>query len=647
MTLRPKTIEIPFPFESVTLAAVTRLDFAQVTIPIPMTGSRVFTSVRLEVFCHDNVAATASLSERMLGIKLGSAAFDDETITMTASSSGEKTSPIMSRDVTAYFNANFGAGTSQTARAAFQYDNVTANLLYTNIGAKLVISFLYDDADASASTRVNLARIPLESAAVALDAAGTAIDTIPDLSTFLPEAGVSIESLWLEIEGNDQSQNTNPATLGWSLDAGPYTDFAQVIQGLNSAVYFRFIANLNPVTDALAAHTLNLRATGGSTRWNHVSVVVNVLYTYDHDTSTRLLVSTMLAASIEGAIGLTTMPSRMVTSLNVQEQAPTLVQSGAILSWVTGITSGRTLRTRFGGQSFRVWTEQLPTVTCGGSQLSTRLDAGSVGGSGHTLTRGRNDIVFDVAVNGGNDLDTIQHFGFGCARFLINYTCDKPSAGAGVCNETCFKAILSSQNLTSAAYLQTSPSVAIVDVTDRYISSIWWIHRAFWRSLNLSLQVIAEQLVGEGGPSWNRVGSASAFHQPSTSESSSALYCCPNDSDFKRYAGDPAIARFADPASARMFRMFALLSPFISDLAAWATSHAISTSISGNVTGYSGDGSAIDVDVYDAARMEIVAQTTTAIGGSWTATVWDDTVSYFARAEQDSTHVGSSASAAP
>lgn len=74
----------------------------------------------------------------------------------------------------------------------------------------------------------------------------------------------------------------------------------------------------------------------------------------------------------------------------------------------------------------------------------------------------------------------------------------------------------------------------------------------------------------------------------------------------------------------------------------WITYHTITFTISGTVSGYSGDGSGLTVSIYRADNKEIVGETTTAAGGGYSLTWYDNTIDIFGECREDATHVGRS-----
>lgn len=74
----------------------------------------------------------------------------------------------------------------------------------------------------------------------------------------------------------------------------------------------------------------------------------------------------------------------------------------------------------------------------------------------------------------------------------------------------------------------------------------------------------------------------------------------------------------------------------------YITYHAITYAVSGTISGYTGDGSGIVVDVHRADTDEKVLSGITAAGGGFSLTWYDNVVTLFAQAIQDATHVGRS-----
>lgn len=216
MALRTRTVEYSFPTNTATLAAATRRDLAAINVDIAETSSRTFRNVTLEVHFRGDETVAASMTSWLLGIKLGAAAFSDVTTTFTVTNSGDQQAWTLRRDVTSYFQTNYGAGTTQTCQVGISI----AALATANHSAKLLITYEFDDA--SATTRTRTVRIPLESSTAQLTATLANIGTnqIPALDTFLPEATKTYKSVMLEASFNDGGNATTDFSLGIALTGG-------------------------------------------------------------------------------------------------------------------------------------------------------------------------------------------------------------------------------------------------------------------------------------------------------------------------------------------------------------------------------------------------------------------------------------------
>jgi len=122
---RRKTIEYAFATRltplatNTTLATAARYDTGSLTLTIPEITSRAFLSVRLVATYRTEYAATNGITGWRMGIKLGAAAASDNDRTFTAQNTANRNLfDVVDLDVTSYFNASFGTGTSQTCIAS-------------------------------------------------------------------------------------------------------------------------------------------------------------------------------------------------------------------------------------------------------------------------------------------------------------------------------------------------------------------------------------------------------------------------------------------------------------------------------------------------------------------------------------------------
>lgn len=143
-----------------------------------------------------------------------------------------------------------------------------------------------------------------------------------------------------------------------------------------------------------------------------------------------------------------------------------------------------------------------------------------------------------------------------------------------------------------------------------------------------------QRLAGEfGGSGWSRHFIAN----PSATDIGNHDFHYNLTGDFNR---DPSQTGKMNVETARDWRRYAS-STYI-DFRYWMlTYRTLTYEVSGQVTNYSGDGSGITVDIFNASD-ERVATTTTIAGGTFTATVYDDTILHYAVARQSASLRGRS-----
>jgi hypothetical protein len=157
MAIRQKTIEYAVTTNTGTVSDATNYTFPDLTVSIPENSSRTFNAVYVVITGDDIITATGgTIAEVRVAIQIDSVAFNEITNTNSLANSGENISlRMMYGDWSSYFQANF-TGTSHTVRLRVFIDQNTGTTLgYTNLAAKIVFTYRYDDA--SATTRIKTA----------------------------------------------------------------------------------------------------------------------------------------------------------------------------------------------------------------------------------------------------------------------------------------------------------------------------------------------------------------------------------------------------------------------------------------------------------------------------------------------------------
>lgn len=614
------------------LAAATRFDFTAITLQVDETASRTFRSAIVEVTCIDNAATAASLTSVLIGCKLGAAAFSDLTVTTTVTNSGEHQSLYFIQDFTSYFNTNFGAGTSQTCQIGVNFGGLTTQ----NITVRIYLTYEYDDT--SATTRTKTVRIPLDSIVGALTTSLASIGTsqVPALDTFLPEASKVYRDIFFVIDGNESNAGVTNHQHGMALDAEAVALDGAHQNALNSSRWYRRIWKRTDMTTN-ATHDVKSSTSSltGATH-NHQSVLLVVTYSYDHSTSSSLMVSVMHPFNgREGYTGDSTDPTVVRHELLVPETNPVLKQSAVYLNWA--IEANANLSIKAGSQTARTYTGAAGTLTCGGFSVMHRIDAGAAAGvGGLSLARGFNNL--DVTLNSSST--TVRH-SFMDGVIYLNYTVDKPAAGSGVVTHT----VGAPGQVFVAGAITTKTTVALTNLipeSNYYVSGMQCrgAIAAFTADVAGSLALMGKRAAGEG---FNGIGAGfeqfSQRHLRTDVENGVFLYHGMVHDNFKQYPTDPSTKLALE--TSRVWRLD------VSPLAwsSWwvsATYHAMTWTISGTITGYTGDGSGITVDIFRGDTDQKIATVTTAIGGTFTTPWYDNTVTMYAMARQDGTHLGCS-----
>jgi hypothetical protein len=631
MALRTKTIEHAWPGNRGPVASGVMLTNATNTLYIPETASRTFLSVLLEITLMDSHTAAPAPTSWAIGIKLGSVGNDSVTTTKTLTAGDSARDFTFVRDVTAYFVANFGSGASQTCQTYF----TLTGAIRANTNVKLYITYRFDDT--AQTTRVKTVRLPLaDSPTGYLTTTSATIATIPALNTFLPEASKTFRCIWLEYTAHEGTYAAVATDFqyGFNLNAD-----AEIPDGLHSSVTMKprtFRLNYVIAPDTSVTHAVKGRVTVA----NHVlaiNVVLYVTYEYNHSTSTSVMNSLIVPLGQSHSwLDGDTAPTRMQAKFMVEEPATLALSYSAVVIrayYYSGNNIG--IKIAVGGQAQRTYAnlsytgdEIAPLV------LLHRFDSGGVSGSGHTLARGENTIVLDL-----RRVQVINHQTF-FAYAMVNYTSGIASSGADSHAHTVFQAGVP----PTSAYEMPSASHALIDIADAdwYMSCAAMFIFGYPHTAEATAWVALDTEIksGErGGDGWAALGVGAA----TAGGTQATVYSMPLIGDtFTRWPGDSGSDRL-DTLAARIFRLSSapLAMPFWGAYAL-CTYHAIKFTVAGTVTGFTGDGSGITVTLYRADTGEKLATTTTAVGGGYSFTWYDNTIQVFTEARQDGTHVGRS-----
>jgi hypothetical protein len=624
-----------------TLAASTRYDAAAKTIKATPNSSRVFRSAKVVVKWRDAHAATTSnVVGVRIGIKLGAVAFSDLDIIPTAlANTGDHEANTETRDVTAYFVSNFGAADTQTCQVGVAISTATASLV-NNVTIMLIITYEFDDT--GATNCVKTVPILIQGHHALLTAAqqeigttgGTnnaAVNQIPQLTGvggLLKEASVTILDAFITVAGNDAGAATTDFSFVYQIDVAAEVTHVAVEQALNTGVMFETIITYDTTTFSTAsAHAFKARSTLAS-RFDSLGAVLWVTYECDPSTSTAKTNALIYAVGgsdpENGYIGGTVVADSSVYECNVwiQEPNPAILRAGVQL-WVS-CAAGGTLRAIAGTAPERSYT-MTALVEAGGQCVHHRCD---VGAGSWTLARGLNQLALKLYTTGLGVASLRGGFAY------LVYSSDVSSQGFFAHNHTTFWSIDDKQVSGAAATvretLTTNQRTPIIPETNYFLTACAAQCYARNSQGSVGFGLFCEELAGEDtGDGWKRLGMGI---NNGDSEMSTLEYVFPLRSRFRRTDQDTDGLNIE---TARKYRVHSNIATHAWISGLWVTHHSITFSVSGNVTGGTPSGT---VEVWDTTDLKRVASV--AAAASYTATVYDNTRTYFPTLRESGTLLG-------
>lgn len=638
MALRLKTIEYGLNQSTGAVAAAGTRTFTTLTVYVPETTSRTFISAAVHVYFMEDTTSAVSIATVSVGVQVGAGATSTVNVAGSAvTNSGEDQSYYFIRDGTTPFNTDFGSGTSQTVVIT-----VTAATAQTsNCSAKLVLTYQYDDSE---TTRIKTVRIPLEGATGNTTTSLTEIGTnqIPNLDDFLPEASKVYRDIFFEIYGNNQvgTASTPDATFSLALDGeAAVADGAHSDSLVTAIMYYRVWKRTDMATNS--THAFKAQVSNNNLRMSCLGATLVVTYEYDHSSTTRVMNSLVIAqGDSAGYIGGTTSGDKSIwrSLVNIQETSPiSPAQSGALISFIS--SAGATVRPVFSqgatSQSERTYTFPA-TVIAGGMFIHHRMDSGSGGGAGFALTRGHNNIDLNIYRTGSGTGTLVSNAG---AVTYLNYRSGKSADSGGDANHNhpVYKHVSS---LSTNVQLHEVLAVKLSPPESAY----------YMHDVLLWCASMTPGTIGAGGINWV-AERLSTDTLPGGWQSLSSSICetdnetgpqisLQNVSVFKKFPGDMT-ENTLNIASPRTYRDYWSTISF-AQWGMWVTYHSNVYTVSGTVSGYTGDGSGITVCLVEEDGWGKVQETTTAAGGTYSFNWYDNTQNMFTVAIVPGSRAGAS-----
>jgi len=262
-----------------------------------------------------------------------------------------------------------------------------------------------------------------------------------------------------------------------------------------------------------------------------------------------------------------------------------------------------------------------------------RIDSGGAAGAGISLARGENTLTVGFYAN------TTDLLSAGSGLLILNYTSGKASGGTPKNTHTTHWLSINSDRAWGGFILENQAITPNIPETNYGITDVVIdVLASGFQTSVFNFHLLIENANGEGpGAGWRFIGSAFG---DTGNERQIHKFILPVKGQFYRWASDSDSSRM-NPETTHTWQFFSSNGSHQA-LAIWLTHHAMTFTVSGTVSGYSGDGSGITIEVFRSDTGEKIGSTTTSAGGTYSLTVYQNAINLYSTARQDSTHLGRS-----
>lgn len=422
MATRMKTVQYAFPALA-SLVNNTLTTLTQITISLP-ENSKVFRSVVAKLSCDDIITATGgTITTKNMNLRLGAAAYTTTSNADTITNSGENFSLFWSRNFTNHFVANW-TGTSMTCDFQVQLNQTTGTTTgFVNVCVTLEITYEYDDTSA---TQIKTIYYPLNCPSGAMPTAAATQDTIPALSTLLPEASKVFRDIFVVIQGNEHNNGaTVDHTMTLRVGAASVTT-GNYEAALASDRFTRYVWKLLAAYPNTAA-AQNWQPTASvATRRHHQQAYLVVTYEYNEAATTRVFNSVMVPA-FPDAVGVAANPTIVRAQLTSAEEPNPSSEKIAFYGFFASIAAITGLSATCDGGAVVTSYTDVASNLCG-SNAFMYLFSDSTGWVGNGP--GASQINFEIWETGATVMFDVSGF------FIICYSSDKSPQGTSAHNHT-------------------------------------------------------------------------------------------------------------------------------------------------------------------------------------------------------------------
>ncbi len=637
MATRLKTIEYAVPVLA-SLPDNTLTAMTTITAYIPeFSGTVTFKSVRVEASVKELAnMTTGNYSSRRIDVSVGGATATSYTNANLVTGSGENQQLFFYADATNHFVTNWTSGTSKTVAIWVLVDFTATTIAAGDVTVTLYITYEYDDTQ---TTQIKTVYLPLNApvGTIASSKPGSPNDTIPALDTELPESSKTIRSMFIIAQGNiNQTASATDSTVSMQIDTYTEMTSSTIEMGATSDYWCKFLYLLKYYDSGGSEAGIGMNTStshgfyiwGSISRFNHPQCYLVVTYEFNASASTGCYNSVLLPVNGVMMGGTTSTDfQRLSADLWIEEPATITSKRIAFFAFWEQAAAVGGLNMRVGTGSFVTYTDGA-AVLCGSNGAMVRNDGA------FTLARGKNTVTFDVYRTDSSD------FGLSLTGyFMLTYASAKPTGGYGAANHT-VKWRTSLNFATAAATNEKSTALAVtIPETNYFLNSMGAEVRQFPNSTGTFQGGLLLMEKTNSSGQWATV--LSLIGHTDAEQGLHLHYGNVNDYVY-RWANDPDSDRLDPEATRRWWWSYGAGATGFFGVDIWLTYHTNTFTISGTVSGYSGDGSGITVEIHRTDTDEKVASTTTSAGGTYSAVWYDNTINVYAQARQDATRTGRS-----
>lgn len=654
MAITTKTIEYAFNTYNQIITDNTTFSFGQHTIYIPETNSRRFKSCIVELFFHDNAVVTNNnLGNKTVTLTLG---VDSSTYvdTSTDTTTSENFSFLFSYDYTKHFNDFFGNGSSQTIEISIKEDFTSASAGIINASVKLIITYEYETTNTN--TQIKTVRIPLDSPANnrLTSASQTYIGTVPIISGWLPESNKVIRDYFITSEGN--TVNTGAGQLSWALG---YSISGQTpVSGGNcksplaSALFTRNIFSLtgDKLPNTGSSYDLLMFITGvennSGYQFRYLPLVnmLTITYEYDELNSNRILNSLLYVYDIQSYVSNNILGSGFgfKQNINISESEIKFINSAVRINFCHQLSSSK----------LAIGTNSNPPInyalevgsTCaGGYNLSHRLDENNINNLPSSLTNwdhGNNLLTVTGNLSGstvGTLFPQAMHI-----MLYLNYISNKHPSGSHRNTHTIIDLMYNASGLTTLNTILRNRSGMMLNDDSAYYINNFGTHGIVTAS-NASptfTQLYVKNIdIDPKSIGWTPL--LTEFNNAITEMGT--YYIGQNIGEFiRRYPDQPNEDSKLEFNQVRDFLLYRGYTTNKTSIYFYNTYHSFNYLISGNLINYSGNGSGVNINIFNANNNQLLKTIQTQNNGIFTGLWYDNTTPLYTTAVQNDNYLGRS-----